>query len=59
VRVFRMVSKSPNVYGYEGLYQVVGHRMEKSSDGPQVSALSASLLAVVALVAMSLVVKRM
>lgn len=37
VRVFRLVSAPPPVYVYEGLYQVVDHRLEKSSDGPKVS----------------------
>lgn len=36
VRVFRQGSGSPPAYTYEGLYKVVGHGMEKSSDGPKV-----------------------
>jgi hypothetical protein len=36
VRVFRGLSGAPPLYVYEGLYQVVDHRLEKSSDGPKV-----------------------
>lgn len=36
VRVFRQGSGTPPTCTYEGLYKVIGHRMEKSSDGPKV-----------------------
>lgn len=36
VRVFRGQKGKPPVYSYEGLYKVVGHRMERSRDGPKV-----------------------
>lgn len=42
VRVFRLVKEQPPVYAYEGLYKVVSHKMEKSSDGPKVGAAGCS-----------------
>jgi hypothetical protein len=36
VRVFRAGPGTPPPYTYEGLYKVIAHRMEDSSDGPKV-----------------------
>jgi hypothetical protein len=45
VRVFRKGPGNPPGYAYEGLYKVIAHKMEKSSDGPKVGAGVGSSLA--------------
>lgn len=44
VRVCRQVSASPLLYTYEGLYKVIDHKREESSDGPKVGPLGGSNL---------------